>query len=111
MAKVYADEQFPRPVVEFLRGFGHDVLTVQESGNAGFSDPQVLEFAIANERAVLTQNRRDFKRLHRLQPDHAGIIICTDDRDGERLAARIHEAISAEAMLTGKLIRVVRPSI
>ncbi len=29
MARLYADEQFPRPVVEFLRNLGYDVLTVQ----------------------------------------------------------------------------------
>lgn len=111
MVKLYADEQFPRPVVALLRGFGYDILTVQESGNAGFSDPQVLEFAIANKRAVITQNRRDFKRLHQFNPDHTGIIICTDDRDSQRLATRIHEAILTESPLKGKLIRIVRPSL
>ncbi len=35
MARLYADEQFPRQVVEFLRALGHDVLTVQSAGNAG----------------------------------------------------------------------------
>jgi predicted nuclease of predicted toxin-antitoxin system len=64
MAFLYADEQFPLPIVKLLRDLGHDVLTVQESGNSGLSDPEVLEFAIVNERTVLTQNRRDFKRLH-----------------------------------------------
>jgi hypothetical protein len=34
MARFYADEQFPLPVVELLRNLGHDVLTVQEAGNA-----------------------------------------------------------------------------
>jgi hypothetical protein len=32
MARLYADEQYPYPVVEFLRALGHDVLTVQEAG-------------------------------------------------------------------------------
>lgn len=61
MALLYADEQFPLPVVKLLRDLGHDVLTVQASGNVGLSDPEVLEFAIADKRIVLTQNRRDFK--------------------------------------------------
>ena len=34
MARFFADEQFPLPVVELLRNLGHDVLTVQEAGNA-----------------------------------------------------------------------------
>jgi len=34
MVRLYADEQFPYEVVEHLRNFGHDILTVQEAGNA-----------------------------------------------------------------------------
>jgi hypothetical protein len=37
MVRFYADEQFPFPVVEHLRNFGHDVLTVQEAGKAAIS--------------------------------------------------------------------------
>lgn len=108
MAKLYADEQFPLPVVELLRALGHDVMTVQQAGNAGGSDPEVLAFAVNNERAVLTQNRRDFMGLHFQESNHAGIIVCTDDRNIERLATRINEAISAVESLQGKLIRVNR---
>lgn len=34
MLRLYADEHFPRIVSELLRRMGHDVLTVQEAGNA-----------------------------------------------------------------------------
>ena len=97
--------------MELLRPMNHDILTVQEAGNAGLRipDEQVLAFAVRNERAVLTLDRQDYIQLHRLQPDHAGIIVCTNDRNWERLATRINEAISAEETLTGKLIRVNRP--
>jgi predicted nuclease of predicted toxin-antitoxin system len=112
MARIYADEQFPRIVSELLRSIGNDVLTVQEAGNAnlGIPDEDVLAFAISNDRAVLTLNRYDFIRLHRLKPDHAGIIVCTNDQDRPRLATRINDAISLEETLGGKLIRVHRPS-
>jgi predicted nuclease of predicted toxin-antitoxin system len=110
MVRLYADEQFPRPAVEHLRSLGHDVLTVQEAGNASASDPEVLAFAIADNRVILTQNRRDFVKLHQSQPDHSGIIICSDDQNFFRLAERTHAAISAEESLQGKLIRVTRPS-
>jgi predicted nuclease of predicted toxin-antitoxin system len=111
MARLYADEQYPYPVVEFLRTLGHDVLTVQEAGRANqkIPDSDVLAFATSSKRAVITENRKDFFRLHRIQPDHAGIIACTNDRDWEALAKRIHGAIAAEEPLQGKLIRVVRP--
>jgi predicted nuclease of predicted toxin-antitoxin system len=112
VARLYADEQFPFAVVEHLCNLGHDVLTVQAAGNANLKIPDdlVLEFASCNDRVVLTLNRKDFKRLHRLQPNHAGIIICTDDADRSALAERIHTAILAETLLSGKLISVVRPA-
>jgi hypothetical protein len=114
MARLYADEQFPRQVVQNLRSLGHDVLTVQEAGNAGLPDEDVLAFAITENRAVLTVNRRDFFQLHKLQPDHCGIIACTRDDHIARLTSNINDAISIADILMGKLIRVYRsgpPSI
>lgn len=113
MARLYADEQYPYPVVELLRALGHDVLTVQEAGKANqrISDSDVLAFATSSQRAVITLNRKDFFRLHRVQPEHAGIIACTNNRDWEALANRIHIVITAESDLQGKLIRVVRSPI
>ena len=109
MARLYADEQFPFTVVKLLRNLGHDALTIQEAGNAGDDDPEVLAFAVNNDRAVVTQNRRHFIRLHAQQPNYAGIIVCTDDKNLERLATRINDAIAGEETLRGKLIRVNRP--
>ena len=42
MAHLYANENFPRKVVEFLREMGHDVLTTFEAGNAGQAIPCLL---------------------------------------------------------------------
>jgi predicted nuclease of predicted toxin-antitoxin system len=113
MARLYTDEQFPFAIVKFLRNFGHDVLTVQEAGKANQSIPDdgVLAFAISCDRVVLTRNRDDFVRLHRLQPDHAGIIVCSEDPNWERQAMRINEAISSLETLNGQLIRVYRPQV
>lgn len=63
MARLYADEQFPRQVVQNLRSLGHDVQTVQKAGNAGLPDEDVLAFATSEHRAVLTINRRDFFQM------------------------------------------------
>ncbi len=49
----------------------------------------------------MTRNRRDFIRLHLAQPDHAGIVVCTEDPDFERLATRIHQMISIEENIWG----------
>ena len=111
MVRLYADEQFPFPVVQLLPALGHDVLTVQESENAdqGIPDEQVLAFAISQEHSILTINRIDFIRLHRCDSNHFGIIVCTNNRNWEQFAARIDETVTAEEALQIKLIRVVRP--
>ena len=111
VARLYANENFPLPVVEELRRAGHDVLTVQETGKAGQSvpDESVLEFAVADDRAVLTLNRKHFVRLHRERPEHAGIIVCTFDADFASQATRVHAALTAQPDLARQLIRVNRP--
>lgn len=111
MARLYSNENFPLPVVERLRALGHDVLTIQETGKAdqALPDEKVLEFATAENRAVLTLNRRHFIRLHRERAQHAGIIVCTVDPDFAGQAERIHKATEGHSSLRGQLIRVNRP--
>lgn len=112
MARFYSNENFPLPVVEKLRALGHDVLTIQETGKAdqALPDVEVLNLATAENRAVLTLNRRHFIGLHRVSPAHAGIIVCTVDPDFAGQAERIHQAVSGQSSLNGQLIRVNRPS-
>ena len=111
MAKFYANENFPLPVVEELRRLGHNVLTTYEAGEAGKSVPDldVLKFATAKERVLLTLNRKHFIRLHNANPDHAGLVVCTFDSDFTGQAIRIDEAIDFKTELKGELIRVNRP--
>jgi predicted nuclease of predicted toxin-antitoxin system len=112
MARLYMDEQFPKVVSQLLREMGHDVLTVQEAGkgNLGIPDEDVLAFAIAENRAVVTLNRDDFIRLHRADSQHYGVIVCTNDPDRLRMASRLNEAIITQEYLQGQLLRVVRPA-
>lgn len=111
MARLYANENFPLPVVEGLRRLGNDVLTTHDAGNAGQAvpDDEVLAFAIGAGRAVLTLNRKHFVRLHQESPRHAGVVVCTFDPEFELQARRIHEALTAQPELAGKLLRVSRP--
>jgi len=112
MAQLYANENFPVPVVEELRRLGHDVLTVHETGkaNQAVPDGEVLAFACDENRIVLTLNRRDFIKLHDTNPNHSGIIVCTYDPDFAGQANRIHRAIESYPSAVGQLIRVNRPS-
>jgi predicted nuclease of predicted toxin-antitoxin system len=111
LARLYADENFPKPAVDALRRLGHDVLTVAEAGHAGLGIPDeaVLVFAHADGRALLTHNRKHFRNLHRGGWPHSGIILCTEDTDFDSLAARIDQALSQVADVPGQVIRVTRP--
>jgi hypothetical protein len=113
VARLFADENFPFPVVEALRRIGHDVVTVTDVGKAGqaLTDKAILEFATADHRAVVTLNRRHFVRLHAADPNHAGIIVCSFDLDFEGQAARIDEAVATQESMVGRLIRVNRAQV
>ena len=112
MAALYADENFPLPVVTALRAAGFDVLTVREDARADqkIPDPEVLARAAELGRALLTHIRSDFIRLHRAFSTHAGIIVCTEDLNFTALAERIQVAISDGPILCGHLLRVNRPN-
>lgn len=94
-----------------LREFGHDVLTAREAGNADreVPDGEVLQFALGQARALLTLNRRDFIRLHERGVQHAGLVVCTEDKDFMALADRIEYRLRSVVSLDGQLIRVTRP--
>ncbi len=109
MALLYTNENFPQPAVVELRRRGHDVLTTHDAGNsrASVSDLEVVQYAHAQNRIVVTLNRRDFIKIHRSGVPHAGIVVCTVDPDYGALAARVDEAIVGKNV-AGELVRVSR---
>jgi predicted nuclease of predicted toxin-antitoxin system len=111
VAALYADENVPPELSDRLRALGHDVLTALADGRANqrVPDPDVLARASALGRAVVTGNRHDYHRLHRIAPSHAGIVTYTDD-NWTAVADRIHLAIGTRLLLAGILIRVIRPN-
>ena len=111
MARLYANEKFPLPVVEELRRLGHDVLTIQETGQSGraMPDEAVLAFAHAEDRILLTLNRRHFIRLHNDGADHSGIVVCTFGPDFPGQARHVHNRLEQESDWVGMLVRVNRP--
>ncbi len=112
MARLYADEDFPFPVVERLRQLGHDVVTAFEAGqaNQAIEDADQLAFATSLGRAILTRNRRHYIPLHRRSPHHAGIVSITDDPDFDGQASRIDQALAGLSSLVNQHVRVNRPN-
>jgi len=111
MPRLYANENFSLPVVEELRLLGHDVLTTPDAGNVGKASPEeaVLDLATAENRILITLNRKYIIRLHPLNCEHNGIIVRSVDPSFTGQALRIHEALEASGPLEGKLIRINRP--
>jgi Domain of unknown function (DUF5615) len=113
MTKLYVNENFPLPVVNFLRNLGHDVLTSLDAGNANqrIPDDDVLKFSTIQNRVLLTLNRRDFIRLLYLNSTHSGIIVCTEDADFKAFANRIHAELTInERQFTNQLFRINKPA-
>ncbi|MDX2163007.1 MAG: DUF5615 family PIN-like protein [bacterium] len=105
---LYFAENASRLVVKSLREKGYDF----EDGAADQGTPAdvVLKKATELDRIVVTRRRRDFKKLHKQNPNHAGIIICTEDTNHEALANRIDAAIRKNPDMKGRLVSVTRPS-
>ncbi len=72
--KLLLDEMLSPDIAEQLRERGHDVQAIAASELAELADPEVLELACRQQRAVVTNNVRDFRPLHTaaVQPGGAG---------------------------------------
>jgi predicted nuclease of predicted toxin-antitoxin system len=111
MVSLYFNENLSIDLVARIREFGHDVLTSYQAGqaNQGIPDDEVLAYATANQRSVITFNRDDFVALHRSGINHTGIVICKDDRDYLGQAQALHVFLSTQVnSLQNRLIRVLR---
>ena len=64
--KLLLDEMYSATVAEQLRGRGHDVVSIHDAefrSLEGAPDEEVFAAAIAEERAIVTENVPDFRRL------------------------------------------------
>ncbi len=114
MRQLLADENLPFPIVDQLRRFDYDVLTLLDINLAGraIPDDEILALATSLNRCVITLNRKDFIKLHNQHPDHAGILVCTVDPNFTALGNRIHACLSqVNSPTAGQLLRVQRPAL
>ncbi len=92
--KALLDEQLSPRVAELLRDRGHDAQAVVDQRDlAGRSDRVILEIAATEERAVITNNVKDFRPLaaERLArgESHAGLILLPATRTRTRGAVEM----------------------
>lgn len=112
MARFYSNENIAVQLVSELRNLGHDVMTSLDAGkaNRAVPDAEVLAFAIAEDRILLSHNRRHFIQLHnRATVAHPGIVVCSFDPNYMALAQRIHAGVTAEPGMRNKLLRINLP--
>lgn len=70
-----------KPLVKMLREALHDVLTVNEAGLKGKIDSLVFDYAMQDNRVLLTHNCDDFEELHEANPNHLGILAVYKNDD------------------------------
>lgn len=69
------DENLPVEIAEFLRQHGHDAVSVEDEGLAGFADSAVAAVCQVEKRAIVTLDL-DFCDIRRYPPENnAGIIV------------------------------------
>ena len=64
--RLLLDEMYPATLAQHLRARGHDVVSVHDADYQhleGVPDAEVFAAAIAAERALVTENVADFRRL------------------------------------------------
>lgn len=62
--RLYLDQDVDVRLADRLKQKGYDTVTTRDAGNISQTDSRQLEYAATHGRAILTHNRRDFKRLH-----------------------------------------------
>jgi hypothetical protein len=114
--RLLLDEHFSDRIARQLRARGHDVVTVGERLASGESDEALLEIAVRERRALLTNNVGDFvliaRRWSEANQDHYGLIFTSDasmPRDAGsvglyvRVLARLLEDHPDEAALANQV--------
>jgi hypothetical protein len=97
--KLLLDEQHARIVAELMRKEKHDVVALTERpALRGGADSEVLQAAVAEGRALMTENARDFALLHRQWMDagktHLGMVL-TSPRSVPRRKSSLRPLLAA----------------
>ena len=61
--RLYLDEDVNILVSKLLKTKGFDALTVRDAEKLQISDPEQLNYAVSQQRALVTHNRGDFEEL------------------------------------------------
>lgn len=96
--RFFLDQHVPAAVAQGLRQRGIDVLTVQEASRCGLPDPDQLQFALTEDRVLMSFDS-DYLVLAATGVQHAGITYCSASKYS------IDQLIHALLILHGVLTR------
>ena len=71
--KFLLDADMPKSTADIIRSFGYDVEDVRDIGLGAAKDKEIIEYALKNERIIVTRDT-DFGEVLRY-PKHPGAII------------------------------------
>ena len=112
--RLFCDQNIMKETVGFLRELGHDVVSTREAGIQHGSDSEILEYAVQNDRFLVTHNT-DFGDLRLFPPEtHSGIIrLRINDQTADSLHPVLKSAFERlkRKDLAGKLVTVKPGSI
>jgi len=72
--KILANENLYEPMIDHLRGLGHDVVSCRSRALSGSSDDIVYRKAVKEGRLIITMDK-DFLRMQRFPPDACGGVV------------------------------------
>lgn len=108
---VYADEDIDRFLVSALRERDFDLLTTAEARRQQSPDDQQLQHATSIGRVLLSDNRRDFRRLHaraaQAGRSHAPIVLLPQGGPVQRRAIRAAMLLDWLALEAEPISRVI----
>ncbi len=77
--KFIIDEDLSPRVARYLcQEYCFDAIAVRDRGLLGATDPEVLAYALTEDRILVTANIRDFEKLATTAEIHAGIVLMLD---------------------------------
>jgi predicted nuclease of predicted toxin-antitoxin system len=90
--RLLLDEMYSPLIARELRTRGHDAVSVHEEPGSGTADEDVLDYARSQQRALLTENVRDYRPLGEalisVGEGHSGLVFTTEKRWPRRTPVR-----------------------
>ena len=110
--KLLLDEMYTAVVAEQLRERDRDVIAVAERADLrGAPDEDLLDWALSENRALVTDNQRDFIPIHHRRiasgSDHRGLILTTNRRFPRGQPATTGKLV----MALEELLRTIAPHV